>query len=286
MSHTVVDREQRVIAYMLGAPRGDPGWKDVAPRANAAMAEAEQECGFPDLHPDNTRGNYPVLSTGFSYGGGPSHPFNIPIYNVKHKSAVERLLLHPSFVRYAGHINAGVSTGASRLYKHLDEALYDICQDDPTLRKPFEHSVFPAASFNFGPYAATVPHRDSRNVPYGWCAVTALGNFDYKRGGHLILWDLKLIIEFPPGSTILLPSSIITHSNTAIQPGETRRSFTQHCSGSLIRWWTYGFRTQAAMEEEDPELARQLKARADGRWKETLGYFSKWTELRKDMAEF
>ncbi|KAI0039281.1 hypothetical protein FA95DRAFT_1457375, partial [Auriscalpium vulgare] len=150
----------------------------------------------------------------------------------------------------------------------------------PTLQKPFPNSIFPTATFNFGPNAATIPHRDSRNVPYGWCAVTALGNFNHKLGGHLVLWDLKLIIEFPPGSTILIPSAILTHSNTAIQPGETRQSFTQHCSGLLVCWWAYSLRTEATMADKDPELAKKLKREAAGRWREKLGLFSKVTELK------
>ncbi|KAI0039585.1 hypothetical protein FA95DRAFT_1585250 [Auriscalpium vulgare] len=268
------------MAYMLGAPKGDPGWKDVAPSADAAMDEEEKACNFgpPKKH---ARGTYRLLSTGFSYGGGPRHPFNIPCRSPTRKAAMGRLVRHPAFMRISGHTN-----GSPRLYKHLDEVVIDICNNDPTLQKPFDKSIFPAATFNFGPGVATIPHRDSRNVPYGWCAVTALGNFDYKRGGHLILWDLKLIIEFPPGSTILFPSAVITHSNTAIQPGETRRSFTQHFAGSLVRWWTYGFRTEAAMEREDPDLAKKLKARAGGRWEKVLGYFSKWAELSKDMGAF
>lgn len=38
------------------------------------------------------------------------------------------------------------------------------------------------------------------------CAITTLSDYDPKAGGHLVLWDLKLVIEFPPGSTILILS--------------------------------------------------------------------------------
>ncbi|KAI0038134.1 hypothetical protein FA95DRAFT_1585507 [Auriscalpium vulgare] len=219
------------MAYMLGAPAGDPGWKDVGQSANAAIEQAEDECKFPPLNPKNGRGNYPVLSTGFSYGGGPTRPSN---------RALNRLVQHQSFVRLSGHTNG------SWMYRHLDKVLGDILTDDPSLRKPFTNSVFPVATFNFRPVATTVPHCDSRNVPYGCsCCGTS-----------------KYLIEFPPGSTILIPSSVLTHSNTRIQPGETRRSFTQHCSGSLVRWWMYGFRTEANMAREDPAMAEKVRAAA------------------------
>jgi hypothetical protein len=69
-------------------------------------------------------------------------------------------------------------------------------------------SVFSTATFNFGPRTITFPYIDFGNLAWGWCAITALGLFDPNLGGHLILWDLKLIIRFPPGSTILIPSAI------------------------------------------------------------------------------
>ncbi len=96
------------------------------------------------------------------------------------------------------------------------------------------NSIFSCATFNFGPRTLCFRHTDSGNLPFGWCTITALGWFDPKRGGHLVLWDLKLIIDFPPGSTILIPSAILLHSNTAIAPGERRYSFTQYTSGGLF----------------------------------------------------
>ena len=79
-------------------------------------------------------------------------------------------------------------------------------------------------------------HTDYGNLAFGWCCITALGDYDYTRGGHLILWDLKLVIEFPPGATILIPSSTIHHSNARIQAGEHRYSITQYSAGGLFRW--------------------------------------------------
>ncbi|KAJ7038729.1 hypothetical protein C8F04DRAFT_950891, partial [Mycena alexandri] len=88
-------------------------------------------------------------------------------------------------------------------------------------------SVFTTATFNFGPITVTFPHIDFGNLAWGWCVITVLGWFNPDRGGHLILWDLKLIIRFPPGASILIPSAILRHANVKIQPGERRYSFTQ-----------------------------------------------------------
>lgn len=59
----------------------------------------------------------------------------------------------------------------------------------------------------------------------------------------MVLWDLQLVIEFPPGASILIPSAAIYHSNTSINPEERRYSFTQFSAGGLFRWVDNGFRT-------------------------------------------
>ncbi|KAJ7026432.1 hypothetical protein C8F04DRAFT_966393, partial [Mycena alexandri] len=116
------------------------------------------------------------------------------------------------------------------------------------LPRNFAESVFAAATFNLGPRTITYPHYDGRNLLWGWCVVTALGWFNYKRGGHLILWDLGLIIEFPPGSSILMPSALIRHSNIRIGPKEKRFSFTQFSGAGLFRWIDNGLQSDASAE--------------------------------------
>ena len=117
------------------------------------------------------------------------------------------------------------------------------------------------------------------NCPFGWCSVQALGNYNYKTGGHLILWELKLIVEFPPGSLILLPSATITHSNVAVDEGETRVSFTQFAAGGLFRYVDYGFRTQAQLERQDPAKYQKILAERPYRWKKGIALMRKLTEV-------
>lgn len=127
------------------------------------------------------------------------------------------------------------------MHKHYGEQLQKLLDHDSNLERNFKNSVFAACAWNFGPKTVCYPHKDHANVPYGWCAITALGQFDPKKGGHLVLWDLGLVIEFPAGSTILVPSSVIEHSNTRIQPGEKRLSFTQYTAGATFQWVDHGF---------------------------------------------
>ena len=94
-------------------------------------------------------------------------------------------------------------------------------------------------TFNLGGRVCTHPHKDSQNLAWGWCAVTSLGSYDPTRGGHLVLWEFNIAVEFPPYSTIMLPSAIVTHFNTQIQEGEKRSSIVQYNSSGLFRWLAY-----------------------------------------------
>lgn len=158
---------------------------------------------------------------------------------------------------------------ASRLWNHHNDCLEGLLKHDTTLRRNWDNSPWAAATINFGPQTVCHRHTDCANLAYGWCAITALGDYDHKKGGHLVLWDLKLVIEFPPGSTIIIPSCAITHSNVRIQAGEHRYSFTQYTAGGLFRWIDNGFKPKearlAALKEEEmvifyEELSKQLEA--------------------------
>lgn len=88
----------------------------------------------------------------------------------------------------------------------------------PRFEKPFTNSIFPTCTFNYGPHVMTLEHINATNVPYGFCAIFACRSYDPVEGGHLILFDLGLVVWFPPGSVILVPSGTMCHSNVATRP--------------------------------------------------------------------
>lgn len=169
------------------------------------------------------------------------------------------------------------------MYKSYEEQLLKLYTHHPELVRNFTNSIFPAATFNMGPNTVSLGHTDAGNVPGGMCALTALGSYNYKLGGHLILFDLRLVIEFPPGATILLPSGTLRHGNTTIQKGESRYSFAQYCAGGLLRWVSYGFRTAAELvETEGIESKLAVDGEGDSRWRSAVELFSKFEELADD----
>lgn len=126
----------------------------------------------------------------------------------------------------------------------------------------FPGSFFCATTLNLGPQTSTRPHRDSKNLVGGLCAVLALGNFDHRQSGHLILHELKVVLELKAGDLVFFPSAGITHSNSGLRAGETRYSIVQYTAGQNFNY-------------QIPKTRMNSKKRAlvgSARWSESLQY--------------
>lgn len=99
-------------------------------------------------------------------------------------------------------------------------------------------------------------HTDYNNLSHGLCALTALGSYDHTLGGHLILFDLKLVIQFPAGSTALIPSGCVDHGNTPIRDGDIRLSIAQY---GLFRWVAYGFKSAKSLLKTNAGKSELIK---------------------------
>ena len=133
-----------------------------------------------------------------------------------------------------------------------------------------------------GPKTVALEHADTGNLASGGCPVTSGGEYDPKLGGHMVLFSLGIAVEFPPGSTIIIPSSTLPHGNTAIRPEETRVSFTQYCAGGLHRWVEYGYQSVRSCTGK---IKEEMASKADLRWLEAINRFSKVDELHTDRTK-
>ncbi len=174
---------------------------------------------------------------------------------------------------------------APKLYANYHHRLRVLYRRFDTLSYVFPHSVFPAVSCNFGPNATTRMHLDHANRAVGLCAIFATGSYDHVLGGHLILHDFRLVIQFPAGATVLIPSATCRHGNTAIQDGETRTVLTQYAAGGLFRYMEYGFMTWKALVDRRPAMADFLNEGRDMRWERELELYSKVDELHDDRIK-
>ncbi|KAF8175645.1 hypothetical protein K438DRAFT_1847442 [Mycena galopus ATCC 62051] len=274
----VIDSHRRLIILLGGKPKDITRWNLVTDGAAHLMDSLFHRAHFkPEdshhrrAHPDSP---YFSICRGLSMGGGQgepgelhNHPDNVTVS--------DEMLDHEYFRRMVGFTNCLMLVFAPILYMFCQSQNALLAARNKALRWPFLGSVFAACTFNFGPRAITCPHLDFGNLAWSWCAITSLGWFDPDRGGHLILWDLKLVVRFPPGATILIPSAIIRHSNIPVQAHEKRFSFVQYSAGGLFRWIRNGFMTDEDFEKNATKEEKDRRtAEAATRWQEGVGMFS------------
>ncbi|KAJ6499616.1 hypothetical protein C8R47DRAFT_971491 [Mycena vitilis] len=292
----VLDRDRRVILVLGGFPPNAGDWESaVAAPAAAAMEHAAAEIYTEpkwrrklaaDAAHTPRRGTHAAEHVGPSMGGGQEYPQNL-LHSVTNTAIFAGLFGQKCFQRIAGWTNSLFAGFAPDLHAYYDTTMNDLFSWDAAQRRG-RHlvrnfipstSVFTTTTFNFGPRTITLPHIDFGNLAWGWCAITALGLFNPDRGGHLVLWDLGLIIRFPPGSTILLPSVILRHSNLRIQAHERRYSFTQFTPAGIFRWVYNGFRTDRDINESastSASMREQRRREREARWEQGVGMYRTW----------
>jgi hypothetical protein len=184
-------------------------------------------------------------------------------------------------------VTGGLARYLPKLYQYQAATMKGLSRSQPELERLFANSVYPTVTLNFGPHVITPEHVDMLNNPFGMCAITSNGNFDHTKGGHIYMELLKIVCEFPSGSTVLLLSGTCGHGNTPIRPGESRYLMTQYGAGALYCWAAYRYQSTESLLSE-PDRARQ-KREIDGapgaRAAWAMGLLSKADELEQDRED-
>ncbi|KAJ7848371.1 hypothetical protein B0H14DRAFT_2768112 [Mycena olivaceomarginata] len=260
----IVDAEGRIVAVLLERPEDDD-WDKIIEDMERILA------GLRRRGIKARRGKFPTLYDGYSHGGGQRKPGNL-----RHSRGYRKLLRHllQSKTGYVWRGFSGVANYFPKVLWRLRARAATAVQELDLL----------GGDMNLGPETVTAEHCDSHNRAHGVCPVTAMGDFDYKKGGHLYMRKLKCVIEFPPRSSAAILSGAFEHGNTPIQKGETRYSMTQYTAGALFRWAEYGFQTARSLLET--EGGAEKKAQIDGvpgvRAAQAVGLLSKYDELEAD----
>ncbi|TRM55185.1 hypothetical protein BD626DRAFT_420029, partial [Schizophyllum amplum] len=280
----IVSPDGRTFAVLAGKPQ-DPDWDHVAEDLAENIAVAAEHITFPAAATDHRRGKFGAQAQGVSHGGGQTEPANL-----KHTKGLDAVLTYlvalPAMIRVAHFASATFACWAPRLFAYYAQCMLQLFTFEPTLQRNFPRSIWACLTINFGPRTVTYRHRDFGNLPFGWCAITALGKFNPDRGGELVLWECGLIVRFPPGSTVLIPSAIIHHSNTNIAHNETRYSVTQYTSGALFRWVEHGCmldeKYYASLSETETRAAEKANQE---RWAKGVDMWSTMEELKARASE-
>ncbi|KAK7024166.1 hypothetical protein VNI00_016544 [Paramarasmius palmivorus] len=259
----IVDKQGRIIAVLCGRPTSGH-FKEAMDGVYAAVMEEGRKAPLGDQE-EHRRGSFPAFNVGCTMGMGSSEPVALNTHDMA--PVLARLLQHRGVRRLAGYHNAAFSLWAPRLYAEYQRVAQEMYRRNTSLPRNFSDGVFTAATFNFGGNVCTYKHRDFFNWAFGWCFITALGKFDATRGGQLVMWELKLVVDFPHAATIALPSAVITHSNVPIAPGP------------IFRWVENGCRTEREMEADDPKEFQAMMAKKSTAYLDRLPLYSTLDEL-------
>ncbi|KAF7346240.1 hypothetical protein MSAN_01851000 [Mycena sanguinolenta] len=276
----LMPRAESVLSMKVSLRRTNLWNQPVMPQPRT-FEEALTQASFTNDDLDHCRGTHYQLLGGDSFGGGQRKP-GAMVNNTINTTIFLSLISHPAFQLFAGFATGVFATWAPKTFEFYLNYMAVFYNTYTYLSHPFLNGIWSSCTFNLGPCTATRPHRDHNNLAFGWCAIMVLGNFDHTRGGHLVLWDCKLIIEFPLGSTILIPSAAILHLNIPIHRNEHRYSFMQYTAGGLFRWVEQDFKSEEeylaglSVKEQKEEKDLGLK-----RAKVGAAYFSTLDKLKE-----
>lgn len=211
----IIDDENRIVAVLVGRPVGKPDWPQVVAGLEAAVNRLETAAKFSADECDHRRGPFPAKDFGVSHGGGQTvrfhfihttmcadalyvkHPSTLNLGSERNKCAIDAFRADPNVIRAAGFANSAFACYAPKMYQRYCKYFTGLREKDPSLKWNFPNSVFPAVTANTGKAAASYDHIDYANAAAGWCSITSAGTFDPKKGGHLILFDINKVVEFP-----------------------------------------------------------------------------------------
>ncbi|KAG6895723.1 hypothetical protein C0992_013012 [Termitomyces sp. T32_za158] len=263
--------EGRVFAVLVGQPQKSE-YAESCKLAYEAIMQEGRSAQFSDKEIHHCRGDFPAVNVGVTMGFGATYPTNLS--SAAHSDMIQRLLKNPDIIRMANFADGAFNLWAPKLHQHFRNHLDPLFKDLTYLQQIFSKSIFPSAAFNFGGNVFTKAHRDCMNSAIGWCAIHALGSYNPKHSGHLVLPDLKLVIEFPPGALIFIPSATLTHANLPVAEGESRVSFTQYCGGGLLRYVANGYRMETQLRKENFEEYMRMCDLKRTRWMEDIRLYS------------
>ncbi|KAJ3913716.1 hypothetical protein F5877DRAFT_51850 [Lentinula edodes] len=243
-------------AALLGYGGDSISWLKNAERLDKLLLQAHQSLQFPKHAQPPRRGDYDSLSVGYSHGQGQLHPMNFAVSKHNHP-ILQALLESPEINRVARFMDHNLELyfpKVHRLLTNLTEVLLGI--EGLRLKRVFKDCCYAASQLNFS-RAATDPHLDFMNAFFLCCSIWNGGRFDYKRGGQFIMWSLGIVVEFPPGAGILVPSASVTHANVPIGPEEHRHSVTFFTAARILCWYFNGFMNDNQFLAQASEMQRE-----------------------------
>ncbi|PPR07437.1 hypothetical protein CVT24_007572 [Panaeolus cyanescens] len=277
----LLDSTGRICAVLAGQPF-DSTYRDAVDRASELMSAEAQTACYRAHETRHRRGPFPAVAFGLSYGGGQMTAQRLSLGSLG--PMVDRIMAHEDIKRIASYADSAFQLWAPRLHAYYRETLLKVLKKTGQ-RANFEGSAYAATSVNLGDRVCCYKHRDCVNLAFGWCAITALGKFDATKGGHFVIWELKMVIEFPSGATLLMPSAAFHHSNSrTLGVGEIRQSITQYTAGGIFRWVENGFMSEERLLASDKKSNSPLPELVNAATKKYCACMAKCGGIRQVVS--
>ncbi|GBE80333.1 hypothetical protein SCP_0300480 [Sparassis crispa] len=161
--HALLDADRQIIAILAGQPN-DAMWGEAVSNVSTTLASVEKTCTFSRLQRSHRRGRFPTLATGISHGGGQRKPQDI--YNTAaNQMKLTELCCNCGIQQIASFENGAFAAFAPKAFGRAAVCLQELYNHKPSLRQNFPNSIYPTATFNFGPNAVCFDHTNEKNSP-------------------------------------------------------------------------------------------------------------------------
>ncbi|KAJ3559100.1 hypothetical protein NP233_g11350 [Leucocoprinus birnbaumii] len=281
----IVDTEDTVIGALAGRP-DDDSYLSRCSDLFDFMSEQAKTAKFTTKNLNHRRGPYPSSDTGITFGPGDQHIHYLRLQKEEARLA-EELMQHGVVCDIHGFVESSIDVYAKRLYAYF-KSYMDKIRAHPSFQElevppgyrgkklsvragypdppdpdpvPPDYNV-PSNTQSWPPDVATEPHCDVMNLAFGWCGIVPLGRYKPERSALFVIHTLRLIIEFPPGSCILIPSAFLWHSNIPIHPDDQRASITFYASNGLFRFVDNDFQLEKDLKLTNKELYDRISTEA------------------------
>ncbi|KAJ7832593.1 hypothetical protein B0H13DRAFT_2370886 [Mycena leptocephala] len=228
----MVDLNNRIVGAYAGAPVGQKQlWLQLLTRASVSMRHLRRTGEFA-----TTDGPDAFVRAGIDFGVRGTYPHQV-VNGAANGRAVQSLVDSAEFKALAAYQNHLLERVAPCRYAYQALQMQRLATEEQ-VHAAFPGSVFTTAEFSFArPESAMV--RNTYDHFGSFRALTILGDYGIDSAWFLYWCEEagdRVAVYCPPGTTLLVPGSVVRYGFSALRRGEMRFVFQQFYNAAVGRW--------------------------------------------------
>ncbi|KAJ7781729.1 hypothetical protein DFH07DRAFT_949424 [Mycena maculata] len=281
------DPDGHIAAIFVGLPAQCQDWERTTGHANTIMRIARSELDSGCLPGDGDG-----IKSGIAYDTGLKHPRTISLaesHSLHNLVVLAALRYSPAIQDITLFQNAVLKQVAPCVWCDARRVIDVVVQNDYDLHlllKLSEEPFYQPTALSELEYCFSM--RDSTaqmegDHLAGLRALTSIGQYPYHEG-KMILWNHRVVVDFPPGSTMFFPAAVMPYLFTNVEKPGWQMLITQACSAGLHRYVANGFTDQHVPEPRFP-MQRAAAVHRLELAKDTVSLYPTVTEYDAAEAE-